>query len=83
MRPIVFKGANKVYELPEDMEGYDLPTFSSHDDDDNPTITSIWEMEAEEMAAIASGKIYVAITINGTIHPPISMALINEKMVKR
>ncbi len=80
MKPVDFPVANKVFRVPEDVDGHDLPTFAHHKDN-APCITSIWEMDAEEMAALVSGKLYVSLTIFGNKHPCVSMALINEKLI--
>jgi hypothetical protein len=43
--------------------------------------TSVWELEPNERAAIATGKANVAVSIWGPMHPPISVAITRDRVL--
>jgi hypothetical protein len=79
MRPVEFKGANKLFHPSDNMVGVmELPIRADHDGD-NPTMTSVWELEDEDIFYIAQEKMYVEVTIMGDKHPPMSLKLAKIK----
>jgi hypothetical protein len=43
--------------------------------------TSVWELEPEERAAVATGKANIAVSIWGPMHPPISVAITRDRIL--
>jgi hypothetical protein len=78
MKPVRTEHTENIIRLPGGTEENDLP-FYEMEVDGIPVVCSVWELSAEERAAIAKGE-NVRLIIWGRKIPPVAIDLSDEEI---